>query len=179
MPTRETERQGVGPAAKDVAEHASTLARLELELASLEIKRKIGALGLGIGLALGAAVFLLYALGFGFAAGAVGLALVVPLWAALLIVFSVLVLVALVLGLIGLDQERHPAGARAGRYRSQADHGGAKAQWQQQPITAQRRTSAATSRPSASNSPRPSTTCARGSGRRPMSPASSATACPP
>ena len=102
MPTRETERQGVGPAAKDVAEHASTLARLELELASLEIKRKIGALGLGIGLALGAAVFLLYALGFGFAAGAVGLALVVPLWAALLIVFSVLVLVALVLGLIGL-----------------------------------------------------------------------------
>jgi hypothetical protein len=102
MPTRETERQGVGPAAKDVAEHASTLARLELELASLEIKRKIGALGLGFGLALGAAVFLLYALGFGFAAGAVGLALVVPLWAALLIVFGVLVLVALVLGLIGL-----------------------------------------------------------------------------
>jgi hypothetical protein len=102
MPTRETERQGVGPAAKDVAEHASTLARLELELASLEIKRKIGALGLGIGLAIGAAVFLLYALGFGFAAGAVGLALVVPLWAALLIVFGVLVLVALVLGLIGL-----------------------------------------------------------------------------
>jgi Putative Actinobacterial Holin-X, holin superfamily III len=102
MPTRETERQGVGPAAKEVAEHASTLARLEFELAGLEIKRKIGALGLGIGLVVGAAAFVFYALGFGFAAGAAGLALVVPLWAALLIVFGVLVLVALVLGLIGM-----------------------------------------------------------------------------
>jgi Putative Actinobacterial Holin-X, holin superfamily III len=102
MPTRETERQGVGPAAKEVAEHASTLARLELELAGLEIKRKIGALGLGLGLAVGAALFVFYALGFGFAAGAAGLALVVPLWASLLIVFGVLVLVALVLGLLGL-----------------------------------------------------------------------------
>ena len=102
MPTRETERQGVGPAAKEVAEHASTLARLELELAGLEIKRKIGALGLGIGLAVGAAVFAFYALGFGFAAGAAGLALVVSLWAALLIVFGVLLLVGLVLGLVGI-----------------------------------------------------------------------------
>jgi hypothetical protein len=102
MPTRETERQGVGPAAKEVAEHASMLARLELELAGLEIKRKVGALGLGLGLVVGAALFGFYALGFGFAAGAAGLALVVPLWAALLIVFGVLVLVALVLGLIGL-----------------------------------------------------------------------------
>jgi hypothetical protein len=103
MPTHETERTGVGPAAKEVAEHASTLARLELELASLELKRKIGALGLGLGLAIGAGIFFLYALGFGFAAGAAGLATALPLWAALLIVFGVLVLIALVLGLIGLS----------------------------------------------------------------------------
>ena len=109
MPIREAERQGVGPAAKEVAEHASTLARLELELAGLEIKRKIAALGIGIGLVVGAAAFLFYALGFGFAAGAAGLALVLPLWAALLIVFGTLVLIALILGLIGLKSIRKGA----------------------------------------------------------------------
>jgi hypothetical protein len=103
MPTRETDRPGVGPAAKEVAEHASALARLELELAGLEVKRKITALGVGIGLAVGAAVFLFYALGFGFAAGGAALALALPTWAALLIVFGGLVLVALVLGLVGLS----------------------------------------------------------------------------
>jgi hypothetical protein len=103
MHTRETERSGVGPAAKEVAEHASTLARLELELAALEIKRKVGALGLGIGLAFGAAVFFLYALGFGFAAGAAALALALPLWGALLLVFGALLLLALVLGLAGVS----------------------------------------------------------------------------
>ena len=103
MHTQETERPGVGPAAKDVAEHASTLARLELELAGLELKRKVGALGLGVGLLLGAAVFVFYGVGFGLAAGAAALALALPWWAALLIVFGALVLVALVLGLVGLS----------------------------------------------------------------------------
>ena len=55
MPTRAAETQvdetpGVGTAAKQVAEHASTLARLELELAGLELKQKAGALGAGVGL---------------------------------------------------------------------------------------------------------------------------------
>ena len=59
MPTRETESPGFGPAAKQVAEHASALARLELELAALEIKRKVVSLGLGIGFGVGAAIFLL------------------------------------------------------------------------------------------------------------------------
>jgi hypothetical protein len=102
MPTRETERRGVGPAAKEVAEHASTLARLELELAALELKRKVAALGLGIGLTVGAAVFFLFALGFGLAAGAAALALVVSTWLALLIVFGALVLFAGLLALLGL-----------------------------------------------------------------------------
>ena len=47
MPTRETESPGFGRAAKQVAEHASALARLELELAALELKRKVVALGIG------------------------------------------------------------------------------------------------------------------------------------
>jgi hypothetical protein len=103
MPTRETEHRGVGPAAKEVAEHASTLARLELELAALELKRKVAALGVGIGLVVSAGVFLLFALGFGLAAGAAALALVVSTWAALLIVFGALVLFGLLLVLIGLS----------------------------------------------------------------------------
>jgi membrane protein implicated in regulation of membrane protease activity len=103
MPTRETEHRGVGPAAKEVAEHASTLARLELELAALEVKRKVAALGVGIGLVASAGVFLLFALGFGLAAGAAALALVVSTWAALLIVFGALVLFSLLLVLVGLS----------------------------------------------------------------------------
>jgi hypothetical protein len=103
MPTRETEHRGVGPAAKEVAEHASTLARLEFELAALELKRKVAALGVGIGLVASAGVFLLFALGFGLAAGAAALALVVSTWVALLIVFGALVLFSLLLVLIGLS----------------------------------------------------------------------------
>lgn len=103
MPTRETEHRGVGPAAKEVAEHASTLARLELELAALEVKRKVATLGVGIGLVASAGVFLLFALGFGLAAGAAALALVVSIWVALLIVFGALVLFSLLLVLIGLS----------------------------------------------------------------------------
>ena len=101
MPTQEAEH-GVGPAAKQVAEHASSLARLELELALLEVKLKVAALGIGIGMSLAAAIFGLFGLGFGLAAGAAALALVLPTWAALLIVFGVLVLLASVLLLVGL-----------------------------------------------------------------------------
>src|SRR5205809_320897 len=73
MPIPETEQQpGVGKATKNVAEHASALVRLELELAALELKRKLISFALGIGLVLGALLFLLYALGFGLAAAAAG-----------------------------------------------------------------------------------------------------------
>jgi len=108
MPTQEAEH-GVGTAAKQVAEHASTLARLELELALLEVKRKVAALGVGIGLSVGAGIFGLFALGFGLAAGAAGLALVLPTWAALLIVFGVLALLSVTLLLVGLSAIRKGA----------------------------------------------------------------------
>jgi Putative Actinobacterial Holin-X, holin superfamily III len=91
---------GVGEAAKQVAEHASTLARLELELAALELKRKVTALAIGIGLALTAVVLALYMLGFALAGAAAGIASVVPTWAALLIVAGGLLLVIVVLGLL-------------------------------------------------------------------------------
>ncbi len=104
MPTRaaETDQPGVGAAAKQVAEHASTLAKLELELAGLELKQKVGALGTGVGLGIGAAVVGVYALGFVFATIAVALALVLDLWLAMLIVTVGLFAVAALLGLLAV-----------------------------------------------------------------------------
>jgi Putative Actinobacterial Holin-X, holin superfamily III len=100
MPTPAADGGGVGAAAKQVAEHASTLAKLELELASLELKKKAGALGAGIGLGIGAALFGLYALGFLFATIAAALATVLDTWLALLLVTLGLLLLAAVLGLL-------------------------------------------------------------------------------
>ena len=104
MDTPETEHEtaGLGSTVKSVSERASSLVRLELELAALEVKRKIASLGIGIGLALAAAVLLVFALGFGLAAIAAGLATAVAWWLALLIVTVGIVLVAGLLGWLGM-----------------------------------------------------------------------------
>jgi uncharacterized membrane protein YqjE len=104
MHTPATEQNGLGATAKDVAEHASSLFRLELELATLELKKKASNLGLGAGLALGAAVFGLYGLGFLFATIAAGLATAMSTWLAILIVTLGLFVIAAILGLIGLNR---------------------------------------------------------------------------
>jgi hypothetical protein len=86
--------------AKQVAEHASTLAKLELELAGLELKKKAGACGTGVGLGAGAAVVAFYAVGFLFATAAIALAIVVDLWLAVLLVTVGLFVIAGILGLL-------------------------------------------------------------------------------
>jgi uncharacterized membrane protein YqjE len=103
MPTPRAEEQprGLGAAAKSVSEHLSAIARLEVELAMIELKRKASALGVGIGLLVGAAVLLLYMVGFALATLAAGLATAVATWIALLIVTVLLLVVAAVLGLVG------------------------------------------------------------------------------
>jgi hypothetical protein len=98
------DRAGVGTAAKQVAEHASALARLELELAGLELKRKAGVLGAGIGLGIGAAVVAFYAVGFVFATIAAALMLVLDAWLALLAVTLFLFAVAATLGLVAKNR---------------------------------------------------------------------------
>jgi Putative Actinobacterial Holin-X, holin superfamily III len=92
---------GVGSAAKQVAEHASALARLEMELASLEVKEKVAKLGIGAGLFVAAAIFALFGIGFGLAAAAAAIATVLSTWIALLIVFGGLLALAALLALIG------------------------------------------------------------------------------
>ena len=91
---------GVGAAAKHVAEHATSIAKLEVELAALELKKKITALGIGIGFGLGAALFALFMVGFAFATVAAALATFLATWLALLIVTGGLALFTIVLGLI-------------------------------------------------------------------------------
>lgn len=81
-----TSNGGVGAAAKQVAEHATSIAKLEVELAALELKKKVTALGIGIGLGIGAALFSLFMVGFAFATVAAVLATFLATWLALLIV---------------------------------------------------------------------------------------------
>jgi hypothetical protein len=104
MHTQETEHDapGLGETVKSISERASALVRLELELAALELKRKVSSLAVGIGLALGAAVLLVFALGFGLATITAGLATAVDWWLALLIVTFGILLVAGILGLLGM-----------------------------------------------------------------------------
>jgi hypothetical protein len=100
MHTPATDEQSLGAAAKQVAEHASTLARLEVELAATEIKTKVAELGKAAGFGAGALFFVLYAIGFLFATIAAALATFLPTWLALLLVTIFLLLGAGVLGLL-------------------------------------------------------------------------------
>ena len=101
IPATETSTNGgVGGAAKQVAEHASSIAKLELELATYELKKKVGYFGIGIGFALGAALLALYMLGFAFATVAAALATFLDTWLALLIVTAGLFFGVLILGLL-------------------------------------------------------------------------------
>ena len=100
MHTQGSEDASLGQSAKQIAEHASALARLELKLATLEMSRKAKALALGIALALGALLLLLYALGFGLAA----IAAAIPLstWASLLIVTGGLLVIIAILAFFAM-----------------------------------------------------------------------------
>jgi len=107
MPTNATEHHhGLGASAKEVAEHASSLVRLELELATLELKRKVIALGLGIAFGIGAAIFAVFGLAFAFATIAAALATFLSTWLALLIVTLGLFTLTGVLGRLALGKFR-------------------------------------------------------------------------
>jgi hypothetical protein len=93
---------GLSGAAQRVADHARSFVRLELQLAATELKRRLAALGVGIALVAGAAVFGLMALVFGVAAATAGIATALPVWLALLVMFGGVLLVALILGGVGL-----------------------------------------------------------------------------
>jgi hypothetical protein len=99
-----TSNGGVGGAAKQVAESASSIARLEVELATLELKKKVSVLGIGIGLGAGAALLAVFMVGFLFLAIAAGFDTFLPTWLALLIVTAILLLLAALLGFLAKRQ---------------------------------------------------------------------------
>ena len=81
-----TEDASIGELVARITEETSTLVRDELRLAQLEMTRKGKYAGIGAGLLGGGALFAVYAVGTLVAAAVLGLALVVPGWAAALIV---------------------------------------------------------------------------------------------
>ena len=85
---------------RSVKQRAESLVRLNLELAKLEAKKKVAALGVAAGLALLAVVFVVYAIGFAFAAAAAGISEALPLWLSLLIVTGLILLFAAIAGLL-------------------------------------------------------------------------------
>ncbi|MGW0614635.1 phage holin family protein [Streptomyces sp. NPDC002788] len=103
------ERHSVGELVGQAAEQLSRLARQEVALAKEELAEKGRRAGRGGGL-LGAAGAVAYA---GFLAlagtGAAALSLVLPVWAAALIVTGVLFVIAAVLAVVGRGQLRRAA----------------------------------------------------------------------
>jgi len=93
---------GLGAAAGRVADHARRLVSLELELARTELKRKAGAMALGAGLVAGAAVFGLLGIVLLVATVAAALTLVLPVWAAVLVVAAGALLIAGGLAMAGI-----------------------------------------------------------------------------
>jgi hypothetical protein len=100
MPTRAS--NGLGSAAKAVSERVSSIVRLEIQLALSELKKKLAALGLGIGLLVGAGLFAFFMLAFAFATIAAALATALSTWLALLITTGILLLLAALLGFLGV-----------------------------------------------------------------------------
>ena len=117
MHTRaETENGSVQAAVHGVAEHARNLARLEVELAATELRRKTSALTAGIAFLAIGGVLVLFAVGFLAAAAAAGLTTWFPTWSALLVVggsFLVVAGIALTIGKSKLERGVPPVPEQA------------------------------------------------------------------
>ncbi|HTZ43787.1 MAG TPA: phage holin family protein [Jatrophihabitans sp.] len=97
------QQASIGELVADATSHFSTLLHGEIELAKLEIKSSVKNAGTGAGAFIAAAVLLVFSLTFGLIALAEGLvAAGIWRWAAYLIVFAFLVLLAVLLVLVGV-----------------------------------------------------------------------------
>ncbi|HEY8043205.1 MAG TPA: phage holin family protein [Streptosporangiaceae bacterium] len=93
-----------GELVKQLSEQVSRLIRNELKLAEYEMTSKARRLGRGAGLFGGSGLVALYGLGCLLAAAIIGLASVLPAWAAALIVGGALLLIAGLVALVGKSQ---------------------------------------------------------------------------
>ncbi len=92
--------------------NGQALVSKELELAKHELSEVVRDKAIAVGLMVGAAIFALFLLGFIGVTGAVALSLVLPAWAAWLIVTTIYLLIAVVLVLVGVKLLQRPAFAR-------------------------------------------------------------------
>lgn len=93
----------IGELTRNVTMHLSTLMRGEIELAKAELSSSVRNAGAGSGMFIAAAVVIVFSLTFGFIALAEGLiALGVWRWLGYFLVFLFLVLLAALLGFLGL-----------------------------------------------------------------------------
>ncbi|MEV8213692.1 phage holin family protein [Leifsonia sp. NPDC077715] len=94
--------KSLGQLVSDLPKLVVGLLKAELNHLKAEFAEKAKYAGVGIGLLVGAALLLFYALGVLIAAAILGIAVALPAWAAALIVFGALVIIAVVLALIGV-----------------------------------------------------------------------------
>lgn len=92
---------GLPGTVKKTAADVSRLAKLQAELAKQRIQNQAKRKGMFAGMAAGGGLFLLYAILLLLAAGAAGLAIVFPVWLALLIVGGGTLLLAVLLAGVG------------------------------------------------------------------------------
>lgn len=92
--------------------NGQALVAKELELAKHELSEVVRDKAIAVGLLVGAAIFALFLLGFIGVTAAVILSLVLPTWAAWLIVTTIYLVIALVLVLVAVKLLQRPAFAR-------------------------------------------------------------------
>ena len=102
-------RRPIGTVVSSVMDGIRSLIRQEVELAKIELTEALAEKGKGAGLMAAAAVMALFALGFIALAGSAALDLVLPRWAANLIVGAVFVVIAAILVVVGRKALRAPA----------------------------------------------------------------------
>lgn len=100
-PAASSSEPSAGALVSQMTEQMSRLIRDEMRLAQIETKSKAKDLGLGVGLFGGAGTMAFYGFGAFVAAAIAAFALVLPVWAAALIVGGILFLIAAVLAMTG------------------------------------------------------------------------------
>lgn len=101
-----TLRERLVASVTDIRDRGRRLVELNLELLAAELKEKGRKFGAAIGMFVTAGLLALYAVGFALATIVALLALLLPLWASLLIVTLLLFVVVAILVLVGRDQLR-------------------------------------------------------------------------
>ncbi len=94
-------RRPFGTVVASTVDGLRSLARQHVELTKIEASEAVSVRGRGAGMFAAAGVVGAYAIGFAAATAAAGLAVVLPVWAAILIVTVLLLIIAGVLALVG------------------------------------------------------------------------------